>query len=81
MKCLSSIVTVTALLISSFTFTHAATNRIGGGTITFIGYVYEPHAQLKYPVANKLILNVSAMVKISPKPVHLKMPKNSVLIL
>lgn len=42
MKCLSSIVTVTALLISSFTFTHAATNRIGGGTITFIGYVYEP---------------------------------------
>ncbi|HGN1751246.1 TPA: hypothetical protein ACKRT8_002409 [Providencia stuartii] len=82
MKCLSSIVTVTALLISSFTFTHAATNRIGGGTITFIGYVYEPQcAQLKYPVANKLILNVSAMVKISPKPVHLKMPKNSVLIL
>ena len=81
MKCLSSIVTVTALLISSFTFTHAATNRIGGGTITFIGYVYEHNAQLKYPVANKLILNVSAMVKISPKPVHLKMPKNSVLIL
>lgn len=39
------------------------------------------NAQLKYPVANKLILNVSAMVKISPKPVHLKMPKNSVLIL
>ena len=81
MKCLSSIVTVTALLISSFTFTHAATNRIGGGTITFIGYVYEPQCAVKVSSSEQIDLEVSAMVKISPKPVHLKMPKNSVLIL
>lgn len=42
MKRLSLIVTVTAVLISSFTFSHAATNKLGGGTITFVGYVYEP---------------------------------------
>ncbi|AFH93266.1 TPA: hypothetical protein ACHWKL_000851 [Providencia stuartii] len=56
MKCLSSIVTVTALLISSFTFTHAATNRIGGGTITFIGYVYEPQCAVKVSSSEQIDL-------------------------
>lgn len=50
MKRLSLIATVTAVLISSFSFAYAASNVVGGGTITFIGYVYEPQCAVK--VAN-----------------------------
>ena len=50
MKRLSLLATVTAVLISSFSFAYAASNVSGGGTITFFGYVYEPQCEVK--VAN-----------------------------
>ncbi|EFB73214.1 hypothetical protein PROVRUST_05302 [Providencia rustigianii DSM 4541] len=38
------------VLISGLSFANAATNYIGGGTITFVGYIVEP--QCKVQVSN-----------------------------
>lgn len=56
MKRLSLIATATAVLISSLSFADAATNRVGGGTIAFTGYVYEPQCEVK--VANTEQVNL-----------------------
>lgn len=54
MKRLSLIATVTTVLISSFSFAYAASNTVGGGTITFIGYVYEPQCEIRVANSEKV---------------------------
>ena len=55
MKRLSLFTTIVAILISSSSFSYAATNT-SGGRITFSGYVYEPQCEVK--LTKKTQINV-----------------------
>lgn len=56
MKRLSLLVTTIIVLLSGLSFANAATNYVGGGTITFVGYIVEP--QCKVQVANTEKVNL-----------------------